>query len=88
MGHVVYSNVSRARNVDTLFFILVWDRYGFHKNSTGTRYVVLMFLHPMGSDGHVVHSGASGSRNVNALFFMLGWDQYGSHKKPHRNMLH
>jgi hypothetical protein len=70
----VHSNVFGARNVDTLFFILEWDRYGFHKNSIGTSYVELMFLHPVGSAGHVVHFGASGSRNVNALFFMLGWD--------------
>jgi hypothetical protein len=43
--------------------------------TTGTRYVELVFLHPVGSAGHVVHSCASEQQNIDALFFMLGWAQ-------------
>jgi hypothetical protein len=33
--HTVHCGVSRARNVDTLFFLLCWDWYGFHKKASG-----------------------------------------------------
>jgi hypothetical protein len=68
-------------NIDTLFSILWWDRYEFHKKHAGTRYAELVFLHPVVSAFHVVHSGASGARNFDALFVMLGWGQYGFYKK-------
>jgi hypothetical protein len=57
-GHVVYSGASGARNMIALFFILVWDGYGFNKMRVGRCYVELVFLHPVGSVGHVVHSNA------------------------------
>jgi hypothetical protein len=55
----VHSGVFAARNVDTLFFILAWDRYAFDKKRTKAHYAEFVFLHPMGSLGHVVHSSAS-----------------------------
>jgi hypothetical protein len=58
-GHIVYSGAFRARNVDTLIFMLGWDRYGFDKNRIGTSYAELVFLHPVRYADHVVHFGAS-----------------------------
>jgi hypothetical protein len=57
-----------------------WDRFGFNKKHTGSRYTEVVFLHPVGSVGHDVHFDASGSRNITALFFLLGWDWYGFNK--------
>jgi hypothetical protein len=47
-GHVVPFGVSRARNVDALFFMLGWDQYGFHKKCVRTRNAKLVYLHPVG----------------------------------------
>jgi hypothetical protein len=55
----VHSDASRARNIDALFFMHGWGQYRFHKKHVGTRYVKLVFLHPVGSVGHVMHAGAS-----------------------------
>jgi hypothetical protein len=48
-------------NVDTLYFMLGWDRCGFHKKHVMTSYVELVFLHPMGYACHVVYSGLAGA---------------------------
>jgi hypothetical protein len=60
--------------------MLGWHWYGFHKNCVGTRYVELLFLHPVGYAGHIVHFGASGERIIDTLFFKLRWDRYGFDK--------
>jgi hypothetical protein len=36
VGHIVHSGASGAQNVDAIFFILVWDWYGFHRKLTRT----------------------------------------------------
>jgi hypothetical protein len=59
-GHVVHCRASRTRNVDTSFFLLGWDQYGFHEKRIGTPYAELVFLHPVVSAGHEVHYGVSG----------------------------
>jgi hypothetical protein len=41
---VVHSGASGVRNGDTLFFMLGWGRYGFHKKHTETRYIELFFM--------------------------------------------
>jgi hypothetical protein len=79
MGHVVHYDASDVRNINTLFFILLWYGYRFQKKCTRTHYAELLYLHPVGSVAQVVHCGASEARNVDALFFLLGWDRYGSH---------
>jgi hypothetical protein len=45
MGHVVHSDASGTRNVDSVFFLLRRDWCGFYKKRIGTSYVKLVFLH-------------------------------------------
>jgi hypothetical protein len=55
----VHSCVSGVQNIDLLFLIHVWDRYGFDKKHNEIRYAELVFLHSLGSRCHVLHSRAS-----------------------------
>jgi hypothetical protein len=80
----MHSSVSKARNVDTLFFMLGWHRYGFYKNHAGTHYAKLVVLHLVGYVCHVGHYNASGVRKVGTLFFMLRWDWYRFDNKRFR----
>jgi hypothetical protein len=57
--------------------MLGWDRYGFDKKRSRTRYVKLVFLHLVGVVGRIVHSSV---QNIDALFFILVWDRYGFDK--------
>jgi hypothetical protein len=80
-GHIVHSDASGARNVDALFCMLRWGRYGFQNKHARTHYAELVFFNLMESPGHVVHFGASRAPNVNTLFFILRWARYGFQKK-------
>jgi hypothetical protein len=51
------------------------------KKHADTRYIELVFLHPVGSAVDVVHFGASGAQNVNTLFFVLVLALCGFDKK-------
>jgi hypothetical protein len=44
MGHVVHYGASGAQNINALFFMLGWDRYGYDKKCVGTRYAEPMFF--------------------------------------------
>jgi hypothetical protein len=51
-GQVVHCGGFGARIIDALFFLLLWDWYGFHKNALGHRtsnlcFCVRWYLHVM-----------------------------------------
>jgi hypothetical protein len=81
VGHIVHSSASKARIIDTLFFMLGWPQCSFHKKRARTRYAKLVFLHPVVSMGQVLHSGASEAQNIDALFLLFRWDRYVFYKK-------
>jgi hypothetical protein len=54
-------SASVPQNINALFFVVAWDRYGLNKKCVGTRYNELVFLHSLGYASHVVYSSASGS---------------------------
>jgi hypothetical protein len=78
-GLVAHSGASRVQNVNAVFFILGWALCEYHKNSAGTRYTKLVFMHPMRSGGHVVHSVASGCKTSTHYFSTF----YGPGVGPH-----
>jgi hypothetical protein len=45
-----------AIDVNTLFFMVGWDRYVFDKKRVGTRYAELVFSHLVGSAGMLCFS--------------------------------
>jgi hypothetical protein len=71
-GHIVHFGASSARNVDALFFMIVWASCCFIKKRTGTRCSELVFCYPVGSACHAVNSGAYMERNIDALFSSSG----------------
>jgi hypothetical protein len=72
VARIVHSSASGGQNIDALFFMLGWDRYGFDKKRVLTHYAKLVFLHPVGSVGHVVHSDAWGSEMLIHYFSCSG----------------
>jgi hypothetical protein len=44
----VQSGASGVQNIETLIFMLVWDRYRFLKTCAGIPYNELVFLPPVG----------------------------------------
>jgi hypothetical protein len=71
-GQVQHSGASEAQNIDALFFMILWDRYRFHKKHAKTHYTEHVFLHPVGSTGHVVHSRAFRHETPTHYFSCLG----------------
>jgi hypothetical protein len=80
VGHVVIP-VRPGCGTSMHYFILQWNRYGFHETCAGTRYAKHVLLHPVEYAGHVVHFTASVVWDIDALYFTLGWDRYVFHKR-------
>jgi hypothetical protein len=57
-GDIVQSDMSRVRNVDTLFFKLGWAWCGFHKKRAETRYAEHVCFASGGICGSHYASGA------------------------------
>jgi hypothetical protein len=51
----VHSIASGPRNIDALFFILMWAQCASHRKHAGTHFVQLVYLHLVQSAGHIVH---------------------------------
>jgi hypothetical protein len=64
-----------------------WDQYGFDKTRFRTRYVKLVFLHPVVSACHVEHSGASGARKTTHYFSCSGGTGTDLTKSPSRHVM-
>jgi hypothetical protein len=79
---VLHFSASRARNVDVLFFMHTWDRYGFDKNHAGTRYTKFVFFFASGEIcGSCSAFRCVPMQNIDVVLFMLGWPLCGFHKK-------
>jgi hypothetical protein len=63
--------VRPGHEMSTHYFSRPGRTIWIQQKSTGATYVVLVFLHPVGSAGHIVNFGASEVRNIDTLFFML-----------------
>jgi hypothetical protein len=60
-GHIVHSGASGERNIDTLFFMLEWDQYGFDKKCITTRYAELLIFHPRSESSTQYFSSSAGT---------------------------
>jgi hypothetical protein len=82
LGDVVHSGASEERNVDTLFFMLGWDRYGIHKNCVGTHYAELLFMDRESYTHYFLSSGGTGTGLTKSasghvmpnFIFCIRWD--------------
>jgi hypothetical protein len=73
VGHVVPFVATGMQNIDALFFMLGWDRYGFHKNMTGRDMLQQTCVSPFGMSSR---NSAMGHATTN-LRFCIRWDLRG-----------